>query len=51
MEHKITFTDRVYLENLDDYEYDNVKNVVFPMSAENAQTFATHTFLHPEKNK
>ncbi len=31
MEHKINFTDRVYLENLDDYEYDNVKNVVFPM--------------------
>lgn len=31
MEHKIIFTDRVYLENLDDYEYDNVKNTVFPM--------------------
>ena len=31
MEHKIVFTDKVYLENLDDYDYDNVKNTVFPM--------------------
>ena len=31
MEHKITFTNRVYLENLDDYDYDNVKSTVFPM--------------------
>ena len=31
MEHKITFTDKVYLENLEDYEYDNVKSTVFPM--------------------
>lgn len=31
MEHKIVFTDRVYLENLDDYEYENVKNTVFPL--------------------
>ena len=31
MEHRITFTDKVYLESLDDYEYENVKNVVFPM--------------------
>lgn len=31
MEHKITFTDKVYLESLDDYEYENVKSVVFPM--------------------
>ena len=31
MEHKINFTDKVYLENLEDYEYDNVKAVVFPL--------------------
>ena len=31
MEHKIVFTGRVYLENLDDYDYDNVKNTVFPL--------------------
>lgn len=31
MEHRITFTDRVYLESLDDYEYDNVKSTVFPL--------------------
>ena len=31
MEHRIVFTDRVYLENLEDYEYENVKSVVFPI--------------------
>ena len=31
MEHKITFTDKVYLENLEDYEYENVRSVVFPL--------------------
>ena len=31
MEHKIIFTDKVYLENLEDYEYENVKSVVFPL--------------------
>ena len=31
MEKKIILTDRGYLENLDDYEYENVKNTVFPM--------------------
>lgn len=31
MEHTIVFTDKVYLENLEDYEYENVKSVVFPL--------------------
>lgn len=31
MEHKIIFTDKVYLESLEDYEYENVKSVVFPV--------------------
>lgn len=31
MEHRIVFTDKVYLENLEDYEYENVKNTVFPL--------------------
>lgn len=31
MEHKINFTDKVYLENLESYEYEKVKEVVFPL--------------------
>ena len=31
MEHKIVFTDKIYLENLEDYEYDSVKSVVFSL--------------------
>ncbi len=30
-ERKITFTDKVYLERLEDYEYESVKKVVFPL--------------------